>query len=101
MKKSVNDIIDFFKKEEKNLDTILLMTNKCFICDGKKIDIMASIGTSLETLIKEKVLDISDIDFIVETLKERNEKSSNVEEHLKKLSDLLEKTIKELSKDEK
>ena len=101
MKKGINDIIDFLKKEEKNLDAILLMTNKCFICAGNKIDIMTAISVSLEELIKENVLDVSDIGLIAETVKERNEKSSNIEEHLKKLSDLLEKTIKELSKDEK
>lgn len=84
--RKIGEIID-------NAKTYIVVTNESTAAKGRKAELMALIGTLLDSFFREKIIDEEDLEFIIKTFKE-NVKKENKES----IESILDKTIEEMFK---
>lgn len=84
--RKIGEIID-------NAKTYIVVTNESAVAKGRKAELMALIGTLLDSFFREKIIDEEDLEFIIKTFKE-NVKKENKES----IESILDKTIEDMFK---
>ena len=91
MKKVTKDNLDNMCKlitDAGDINSAIVITNKSFGALGSTIDLMALLAGGIDSLIEEKAISMSDLELIVDTIKEHRETKKvkeSIDDHKKDL----------------